>query len=627
MPASPEPNSGTPCEPSPGSANRQTPLQRVHRMPFGAEMGADGSVRFRLWAPSHDRIRIELDGEAGRLDMHSLADGWHELVTSAAGAGARYRFVLPDGSLVPDPASRHQPQDVHGPSEVIDPAAYVWRDARWRGRPWEEAVLYELHVGAFTPEGTFRSAIGKLDHLTALGVTAITMMPISDFPGRRNWGYDGVLPYAPDGFYGRPEDLKALIDAAHARGLMMLLDVVYNHFGPEGSYFHAISPQFFTDRHETPWGSAINMDGAHAGPVREFFIHNALYWIEEFHFDGLRLDAVHAIQDDSARHVLTELSERVRSASPDRDIALILENEGNHASRLVRNEAGRPRWYTAQWNDDVHHVLHVAATGESSGYYGDYIGDTNKLGRALAQGFAFQGEFMPYRGHARGEPSADLPPAAFVAFGQNHDQVGNRAFGERLTALATPEAVRAVACVYLLLPQIPMLFMGEEWGAAQPFLFFCDFEPVLAEAVRNGRRAEFARFPEFQDPAMRERIPDATAPETFASAKIAWDDVTREPHAGWLDWYRRVLTVRHAEIVPFLAGLRAGGVCEIIGDSAVVVRWPPGASGDQLMLAANLSAGAVPGFPPAQGRVLWREGEAGEDGVFGPFSVRWSIGR
>ena len=595
---------------------------RKHHMPFGAELQADGRVSFRLWAPPHRELRIELDGDT--VAMQPVGEGWHELVTDRARAGTRYRFVLPDGLRIPDPASRYQPEDVHGPSEVVDPAVYAWRDAGWSGRPWQEAVVYELHIGAFTPEGTFRAAIDKLDHLVALGVTAIEIMPIGDFPGRRNWGYDGVLPYAPDSSYGRPEDLKALVEAAHARGLMVLLDVVYNHFGPEGAYIHPVAPQTFTDRHKTPWGSAINFDGPDSAPVREFVIHNALYWIEEFHLDGLRLDAVHAILDDSPKHLLEELAERVRAAAPDRHIHLILENEENRAERLVRDENGEPRWYTAQWNDDVHHVLHVAASGETKGYYADYKGDTEKLGRALAEGFAFQGELMPYRGRPRGAPSADLPPTAFVAFIQNHDQVGNRAFGDRVTDFAPAEAVRAIAAVYLLLPQIPMLFMGEEWGAAQPFPFFCDFGAELADAVRQGRREEFARFPEFQDPAMRERIPDPMAEATFAAAKLDWEDIERAPHSGWLKWYRRVLATRRAEIVPRLPAMRAGGRYEVLGDGAILVRWAIN-EGETLVLAANLAATPTAGFPAEPGRVLWQEGEAGQDGTFDPWTVRWSV--
>ncbi len=474
---------------------RMVDMASAHEMPFGAELKADGTVRFRLWAPAHETVRVELDGGAESHAMRPCGGGWHELVTTEAHAGTRYRFVLPDGLRVPDPASRQQAEDVHGASVVVAPAAYVWRDGSWVGRPWEEAVIYEMHIGTFTAEGTFHHAIDRLGHLVELGVTAIEIMPVGDFPGRRNWGYDGVLPFAPANAYGRPDDLKALVDAAHAAGLMVLLDVVYNHFGPEGAYIHAIAPQAFTKRHHTPWGAAID---THVGPIREFFIHNALYWIEEFHFDGLRLDAVHAIVDDAPKPLLNELAERIRGSTPRRHIHLILENENNQASLLIRAGA-RPQLYTAQWNDDVHHVLHVAATGEAAGYYADYVGDTDRLGRALAEGFAFQGEVMSYRGDARGEPSANLPPAAFVAFIQNHDQVGNRAFGDRLSAIAPAAAVRAVAATYLLLPQVPMLFMGEEWAARQPFLFFCDFGAELADAVRDGRRAEFARFPEFEE--------------------------------------------------------------------------------------------------------------------------------
>ncbi len=580
-------------------------------MPFGASMLPGGGVRFRLWAPPHDQVDLECDGEPAR-PMQRQPDGWHVLEAPDASAGTRYRFVLKDGLRVPDPASRYQPEDVHGPSEVVDPAAHQWTDAAWRGRPWSEAVVYELHIGTFTPEGSFRAAIGRLPHLAELGVTAIQIMPVADFPGGRNWGYDGVLPFAPDASYGRPEDLKALVQAAHGLGLMVLLDVVYNHFGPEGAYLHAIAPQAFTDRHSTPWGAALNFDGPESEPMRAYFIHNALYWIEEFHLDGLRLDAVHAILDDSPRHVLDELAERVRDAVRDRPVHLVLENEENQAARL------KPSHYTAQWNDDVHHVLHVAATGERSGYYADYQGNTELLGRALAEGFAFQGEMMPYRGHPRGEPSAGLPPTAFIAFIQNHDQIGNRAFGDRLSHIAPQEALRAVASVSLLLPQVPMLFMGEEWAAAQPFPFFCDFGPDLADAVREGRRAEFARFPEFADPATRERIPDPLAEATFASAKLGWDDLAKPMHADALAWHRAILVVRHAEIIPRLPGIRRGGTWRVLAPGAVAIAWSL-QSGGTLNLRANLSATSIASNPET-GRTIWQEGEG-----FGPWSTRWSI--
>ena len=594
---------------------------RRHAMPFGTEVTQDG-VRFRLWAPKHSAIGLKLEGEDALRPMPPRGDGWFEVEVDGARAGTRYQFVLHDGLAVPDPASRFQPCDVHGPSEVIDPRAYRWNDAIWTGRPWEEAVLYELHIGTFTPEGTFRAAIDKLDHLAALGVTAIEIMPVADFPGARNWGYDGVLFFAPEGSYGRPEDLKALVDAAHARGLMVILDVVYNHFGPDGNYLPAYAP-IFTETHHTPWGAAVNFDAEGSRHVRDLVVANALYWLREFHMDGLRLDAIHAIIDDSKPDILDELAERVRVETVGRHVHLILENEENCVTHLER-VGGRALHYTAQWNDDLHHVLHAAATGESSGYYHDYAGDTALLARALAEGFAFQGQLMAYRSSPRGEPSAGLPQIAFVGFIQNHDQVGNRAFGERITAIAPPEAVRAIAAVYLLCPQIPMLFMGEEWSANEPFPFFCDFDDELADAVRNGRRNEFARFPEFQDPTARERIPDPTAEETFRSAKLDWVAAETGTHAETLDWYRRILSVRRAEIVPRLVGIGGhAGSSEVLGDGAVRVRWALG-DGSTLHLAANFTPARLARIPSLAGRLLWQDGEC-ENGTLGPWSVAWSL--
>jgi maltooligosyltrehalose trehalohydrolase len=404
---------------------------------------------------------------------------------------------------------------------------------------------------------------------------------------------------------------------------MVFLDVVYNHFGPDGNYLPTYAP-IFTERHKTPWGAAVNYDGAGSQEVRSLVVNNALYWIEEYHLDGLRLDAVHAIVDDSPEHLLDAIAREVRAAAGDRHVHLILENEENQSSRLARGDDGKPLRYTAQWNDDVHHVLHTAASGESSGYYAEYAGDAEKLGRALAEGFVFQGEMMRYRERARGEASAHLPPTAFVAFIQNHDQVGNRAFGDRLTNVAPPEAVRAVAAIYLLSPQIPMLFMGEEWAAGEPFPFFCGFEGELAEAVRNGRRAEFARFPEFQDPERRELIPDPTARDTFLSAKLGWDEAQRGEHAEWLALYRQLLALRRAEIIPRLRGI--GGDCgryEVLGDGAVRVRWTLG-DGARLTLAANLKGRTEADFGAPAGRMLFSIGNA-EDGGLGPWSVVWSL--
>jgi malto-oligosyltrehalose trehalohydrolase len=595
---------------------------RRQNLGFGAECRRDG-VFFRVWAPHQRLISLRIEGRDSVYPMTAEDGGWHEHFLSGVGAGALYQFVLPDGLACPDPASRFQPFDVHGPSEVIDPEAYRWIIPDWRGRAWEECVLYELHVGSFTMQGTFLAAIERLDHLARLGVTAIELMPVGDFPGERNWGYDGVLPFAPDSSYGRPEDLKSLIDAAHARGIMVFLDVVYNHFGPVGNYLPNYGP-ILTSKHKTPWGPAVNFDAAGSEVVREFVIQNALYWIEEFYLDGLRLDAVHAMPDESSPHILEELAARAHAATGGRKIHLILENEENDSIRLRRDASGLPAEFTAQWNDDVHHVLHTAASGERDGYYIEYAGDTELLGRALAEGFAFQGQMMAYRGRPRGKPSAFLPPTAFVAFIQNHDQIGNRAFGDRITAFAPAAAVRAIAAIALLSPQIPMLFMGEEWAAAQPFPFFCDFPAELAESVRNGRRQEFSAFPKFQDPANWEKIPDPTDRSTFLSAKLHWEDVDSGAHAEQLEWYHRVIAVRRTEIVPRLKGIgERSASFEMIGDMIVTIRWSL-ADRSELNLVANLKGTAAPVSKIQSGRILWSEGTLANE-CLAPWSAIWSL--
>ena len=594
-----------------------------HLMPFGAEILSDGHVRFRLWAPACETVMLKLENVVEPLRLEALPDGWHELVTSRAGVGSRYSFELPNGLTVPDPASRYQPNDVHGPSEVIDPSRFPWSDAGWRPRPWPETVLYELHVGTFTPEGTFAAVIGKLGHLAALGVTVIELMPIADFPGRCDWGYDGAYLFAPDASYGTPDDLRRLVDAAHAHGLAVLLDVVYNHFGPEGNYLSTYAPHFFTDRHKTPWGDAINYDGPGSKVVRDFVVHNALYWLEEFHIDGLRLDAIHAIIDTSVTPLVIELAERVRALDLNRTIPILVENEDNEAADLAR-VAGMPKRYTAQWNDDVHHVLHTAATSEGAGYYADYLGDTDKLGRALAEGFAFQGELMAFRGSPRGEPSGSLPPDAFVGFVQNHDQIGNRAFGDRLVSIASGDALRAVTATLLLLPQIPMLFMGEEWGTAKPFPFFCDFSGELGEAVRKGRREEFKHDPALRAVEGRAEVPDPQSVATFESAKLDWTEIDQAPHRTTLEWYRRILEVRKHHIAPLTAKIMRGGTYVPIGSLAVSVTWQATAE-VTLRLDINLKAEEQRGFAPADDRVVWQEGAGDASGTLGPWSIRCSV--
>ena len=582
-------------------------MKRSHAMPFGAERRDDGSVRFRLWAPKARSVEILLcNPESHQLSLSRQSEGWFELVTDQAKAGSLYQYQIGGQSKVPDPASRFQPSDVHGPSEVVDPAAFEWEDQAWLGRPWQETVIYELHVGTFTPEGTFAGAQQRLDYLADLGITAVELMPVSDFPGTRNWGYDGVLPYAPDSSYGRPEDLKRLVQAAHAKGLMVFLDVVYNHFGPEGNYLSAYSPEFFTDRHSTPWGDAINFDGEGSRVVRDFFIHNALYWLEEYHFDGLRLDAVHAIFDDSTPDILTELAETVRNAfGPNRFVHLVLENDDNDAHYLERDEKTRPRWYNAQWNDDIHHALHVVLTGETDGYYSDYAQQPiRQLGRCLAEGFAYQGEVSVYRGAVRGQLSYTLPPTAFVSFLQNHDQIGNRAFGERILELADEDAVRAAMTILLLAPSPPLLFMGEEFGARTPFLFFCDFGGELRSAVTEGRRAEFARFARFSSVEEQEHIPDPNSPESFARSKLDWSSLQGSLWQNWLEFYRHLLAIRQSAIVPFLGGTKSSASYTVQEDGGLRVEWRFGPA-ITLTLVANLSATQTTVTSRPAGRLIY----------------------
>jgi malto-oligosyltrehalose trehalohydrolase len=558
---------------------------RRHAMPFGAEVLGDGGVRFRLWAPAAQEVSLVLDNQ--NFPMQKRADGWFEL-TQNARPGTLYRYRIDGRQQVPDPASRFQPRSVEGPSEVIDPHAFEWHDEGWRGRPWQEAAIYELHVGTFTPQGNFSAAVPKLQYLKDVGVTAIELMPLADFPGRRSWGYDGVLPYAPDSSYGRPEELKALVQAAHQAGLMMFLDVVYNHFGPQGNFLGAYAPQFFTDRHKTPWGAAVNFA---ADPVRQYFIHNALYWLEEYHFDGLRFDAVHAIIDESPRHVLEDIAAAVRARDPDRHVHLVLENDANQARFLG------PGKYDAQWNDDSHHAYHVLATGESDGYYVSYMDAPAKhLARCLAEGFAYQGEVSPFSKEPRGEPSTHLPPTSFVDFMQNHDQIGNRAHGERLASLADEHKLKVLSSILLLAPSPPLIFMGEEWGCHQPFLYFCDFEGELGEAVRNGRRGEFARFAAFADPKARARIPDPLSEQTFKRSVLRWKDSRSAAGRAWLAHYTKLLEIRKAEIAPREF---PPGKYRMLGERAFEVTW----SG--LTLLANCGDSSVEVEATQRGRALW----------------------
>jgi len=575
-------------------------MKRMHDMPFGAALQADGSVRFALWAPEQEAVVLELAG-VGEFAMEVDEAGWHRHVLDrGALTPLRYRFRFAGGLAAPDPASRSNPDDVHGHSAVVDPKAHDWRDDEWRGRPWHEAVVYELHLGTFTPEGTFAAAAGHLPELASLGVTAVELMPVADFPGRRSWGYDGVLPFAPDAAYGTPEDLKRLVETAHGLGLMVLLDVVYNHFGPDGNYLHAYCPSFFDSRQPTPWGAGIAFSNR---TVRDFFVHNALYWIEEYHLDGLRLDAVHAMRDDSPEHIATEIAQALREGpGRARHVHLVLENDANQASLLGPGRA------TAQWNDDLHHAAHVIASGESDGYYADYAdAPLQRLGRALAQGFAYQGDASAFRGgERRGQPSSHLPPTAFVSSLQTHDQVGNRAFGDRLGRLADAPVLDALYACLLLSPHVPMLFMGEEFDASTPFLFFCDFEAELAAAVTRGRREEFARFAAFSSPEARERIPDPNAAATFEASKLRWDEAGAGRHAQRRALVRELLALRHRHLVPRLDGALQGGRFDAAGP-VLRVEWTL-ADGARWHLLAHFGDEPVAVQAPPPGQTIHRLG-------------------
>ncbi len=581
---------------------------------FGARLTERG-VAFRLWAPDAREVALLLEGQPPK-PMQRDDDGGFGIEIPGAGAGARYRFRI-DGELdVPDPTSHFQPNDVFGPSEVIDHSAYAWRCNDWRGRPWQETVLLETHVGSFTAEGTYRAMIDRLDHLVQTGITALELMPIADFAGTRNWGYDGVLWYAPDSAYGRPDDLKALIDAAHQRGIMVFLDVVYNHFGPEGNYLHRYAPGFFTDAH-TPWGGEIDY---RAPVVRRFAVQNALHWLSHYRFDGLRFDAVNHISKLGEMPLLHEISIAAGKLAQQtgRHIHLVVENGDNIASLLDPGEDPPQGRYRGQWNDDYHHAWRVLLTGETQGYYGDYQRPREHLARALSSGFVYQGESAPFwGGKNRGEPSGHLPPSAFVNFLQNHDQIGNRAFGDRLEGLADPRAVEAALAVTLLAPSIPMLFMGEEWGSRRPFPFFCDFKGGLADAVRQGRRREYAwAYEKYGDD-----VPDPLDPETFRSAALDWSSRDEGPGRARLALVRRLLAVREREIVPRLAGARFGHATA--AESGLLTADWPMADGTILRLAANLSDRITSCSPHPTGTQIW--GNASGDQM-PPWSVRWQIG-
>jgi maltooligosyltrehalose trehalohydrolase len=583
-------------------------------MPFGAAVTPQGT-RFAIWAPSAHGAHVDVDGR--RLPMKPVAGGFFHCIDSQAGPGSRYAFRF-DGVdvAVPDPASRFNPDGVHAPSEVVDSNAYEWRDGNWHGRSFLDAVIYELHVGTFTPEGTYAAAAERLDYLVSLGITAIELMPLAATSGRWNWGYDGVLPFAPHAPYGRPDDLKRFVEAAHSHGLMVLLDVVYNHFGPDGNYLGLYAPEFFTARHKTPWGNAINFDDRSSNVVRQFFVHNALYWLEEYHFDGLRLDAVHAIVDDSDPSFLRELAAAVHRTQSNRAVHLVLENDRNDAALIARDGARQPLAYTAQWNDDFHHACHVLLTGETRGYYADYPEPGAQLLRSLLEGFVYQGEHSSHRGEPRGSASAALPPEAFVNFLQNHDQIGNRPDAARLWMLVDRRRMLAAETLLALLPTPILLFMGDELHAPSGFPFFCDFTGELARAVTEGRRAEFAS--QWSD---GDSVPDPVTEAARVAAVLDWTTITREPHRTELELTRHRLAVRRRELAPRLPARAAGGT--LLGPAAMTARWSL-ADGTTMTLAANLADTAHAEPPAMRGRRLLSTADA-LGGAWPPWYVEWAL--
>ena len=564
---------------------------------LGASLDHAG-VHFRVWAPAARRVDVVLY-RAGGEEAHPLApepDGHHAATVVGAGAGTRYRFRLDGAEAYPDPASRSQPDGVHGPSEVVDPDGFTWTDAAWAGIGVDALVIYELHVGTFTSAGTFDGAIERLDDVAALGATAIEVMPIASFPGRRNWGYDGVALYAPAAPYGGPDGFRRLVDAAHLRGLAVILDVVYNHLGPEGNYLPAITGgRFFTDRHHTPWGDAVNYDGPDSAPVRDFVLQNALRWAQEYHVDGLRLDATHAILDDSPTHILQEIAARLHAL--ERPRLVIAEDERNER-RVVLPPGDGGLGLDGVWADDLHHQVRRLVAGDREGYFASYAGTVGDLAETLRKGWYHEGRTAGHRGERRGTPADGLPPAAFVHCIQNHDQVGNRAFGDRLSDVVSPALYRAVSALLLLSPYTPLLWMGQEWAASSPFLYFTDHPEELGRLVTEGRREEFRLFPAFSDPAVRERIPDPQAEETFRRSVLRWEERAAAPHAGVLALHRALLALRRSE--PALGSSdRAHFAVDALDDRTLALRrWSP--VGDAALLVVHFGDGVAP-QPAAHG--------------------------
>jgi maltooligosyltrehalose trehalohydrolase len=590
---------------------------RQRHLPIGADIVRGRGVEFRVWAPRRTRVDVIVDsGSASRIvPLADEGNGYFSGLLTDASAGTRYRYRLDGaGEGFPDPASRFQPEGPHGPSEVVDPTAFGWTDQEWRGLAREGQVLYEMHVGTFTREGTWRAAARELPELARLGITAIEMMPVADFAGSFGWGYDGVDLFAPTHLYGTPDDLRAFVDAAHAAGMGVILDVVYNHLGPDGCYLCEYSRDYFTDRYDNEWGDAINFDGESSGPVREYFISNARYWIDEFHFDGLRLDATQQMFDSSPTHIIAEVTRAVRDAAGARSTYVVAENEPQDV-RLVRSPEQGGYGIDAVWNDDFHHSARVAATGHNEAYYTDYNGTPQELVSAVKWGYLYQGQRYKWQKKRRGTASLGLAPSTFVTFLENHDQVANSAAGERLHALTSPGKFRALTALLLLAPGTPMLLQGQEFAASTPFLFFADHKPELAGPVRKGRAEFLSQFPSIATPPIQRRLADPAARETFERCKLDFSE--RERHAAEYALYCDLLRLRRED-----AALRASRVDgAVLGAKAFVLRFFAHDGADRLLLVnlgrdLRLDIAPEPLLGPPEGCV-WEIGWSSEDPVYG----------
>jgi maltooligosyltrehalose trehalohydrolase len=581
-------------------------MQHHRRLAVGAEVQPAGGVHFRVWAPLRQRVEVLLDAGAAVIlgrEEHGFFSGF----AAAAGPGTRYRFRLDGGTdSYPDPASRFQPDGPHGPSQVVDPSRFPWTDQGWRGVGLHGQILYEMHVGTFTRAGTWAAAAKELPELAADGITVLEVMPVADFPGRFGWGYDGVNLFAPTRLYGDPDDFRSFVDRAHAAGLGVLLDVVYNHLGPDGNYLRQFAPAYFTDRYKNEWGEAINFDGPDAGPVRDFFVANAGYWIAEFHLDGLRLDATQQIFDASPEHILTAMRREVRRAASGRETILVAENEEQEA-KLVRPPERGGYGLDAVWNDDFHHSATVALTGRSEAYYADFRGDPQELLSAVKWGYLFQGQYCTWRPKPRGSPTLDLSPAAFVVFLQNHDQVANSARGLRLHLLSSPGRYRALTALFLLGPGTPMLFQGQEFAASSPFFFFADHNPDLAKLVYKGRTKFLSKFPSITDPEVTASLPDPSCARTFESCKL--DFTERELHRETYALHRDLMKLRRDDPA-FRAQQPRGVDGAVLGPHAFLLRYFTEDGMDRLLLVnlgrdLNLAPCPEPLLAPPEG-VAWQ---------------------